>query len=176
MSNDMKRLPAPIYANAICFAVCIAICAAVNFLLNGNIRMALLPHKITMEYLFDMEFKYVDNLGYEQTDGLFAITRNCMGVKLFISLFLIAAAGFLRKSPSIPGKAAAIVKSFLLAVIAAIPITLARIAASVPFCAWDRFYLFHNVFSLLIYFVPGLALFYFMEKKDEKNKRILKAN
>ena len=147
------------------YALCIAMCAISYVVLTKNIELSLLPHKIVMEYLFNFSFAFVEDVGYEQTNRLFIIARNCLGVKLFINLFLIMVFGCLHKYVEIKHKIAAIIKFYSLSLVSAFTITMIRISASVPFCTWERFHLIHSVISLIAYFASGLVLFYMIERK-----------
>ena len=145
--------------------VAIVICAASYMVLNNNIELSLLPHKIVLEYLYNYNFVFIENIGYEQTNGLFIIAQNCLGIKLFINLFLILVFGFLHKYSAMKDRVMAIIKFYFIALVLAFVITIMRISASVPFCTWDSFYSIHNVISLTIYFISGLALYFVMERK-----------
>jgi exosortase K len=147
------------------YASCVALCAASFILFDGNMKYALMPHKAALEYLYGFDFVFVENSGYEQARGLFTITRSCMGVKLFINLFLIMTFGFLREYAGTVRKIKAIARFYVVSLILAYAITVMRIAASVPFCAWDRFYAIHNALSLVIYFASGLVLYFIMERR-----------
>ena len=147
------------------YAISIMMCAASYIILTKYITISLFPHKTVMEYLYNFNFVFIENVGYEQTDGLFVIARNCLGVKLFINLFLMMVFGFLHKYIEMKHKIAAIIKFYSISLILAFVITILRISASVPFCTWDRFYLIHNIISLTIYFASGLVLFFVMERK-----------
>jgi len=151
--------------NMLFYAVSIAMCAASCILSSENIELSLRPHKIVMEYLFNFNFVFIENVGYEQTNGLFIISRNCLGVKLFINLFLIMVFGFLHKYTQTKRKVAAVIKFYASSLVLAFVITIIRISASVPFCTWDRFHLIHNTMSLMIYFISGLVLFFVMERR-----------
>ena len=147
------------------YALCIMMCAISYVILTENIEMSLAPHKTVMEYLFNYNFVFIEDVGYEQTNGLFIIARNCLGVKLFINLFLIMVFGFLSKYAGIKHKIAAIIKFYSISLVSAFAITMIRISVSVPFCTWDRFHLIHIVISLTVYFAAGLILFFVMERK-----------
>jgi len=147
------------------YAAGIAVCAASYIILNKNIALSLLPHKTALAYLFNFNFIFIENVGYEQTNGLFTISRSCMGVKLFINLFLIMTFGFLHTYAGMKRKAAAFIKFYFMALVLAWAITVFRIAASVPFCTWPRFHLIHNTISLMIYFMAGLVLYFIMERR-----------
>ena len=147
------------------YALSIMICAASYVILTGYIELSLFPHKTVMEYLFNFNFVFIEDVGYAQTNGLFIIARNCLGVKLFINLFLIMVFGFLHRYAEMKHKIAAVIKFYSIALVLAFVITVIRISASVPFCTWDRFHLIHNVISLTLYFASGLALFFVMERK-----------
>ena len=152
-------------SDIILYAVGIMLCAASYILLNQNIELSLLPHKTVMEYLYNFNFVFIENVGYEQTNGLFTIAQNCLGVKLFINLFLIMVFGFLHKYTELKHKINAIIKFYITALITAFVVTIIRIAASVPFCTWERFHLIHNIMSLGIYFAAGLILYFIMERR-----------
>jgi exosortase K len=147
------------------YAGSIVLCAITYTVLNKNTELALLPHKTVLEYLFNFNFVYIENVGYEQTNGLFTISQNCLGGKLFISLFSIMIFGFLHKYTELKYKIAAVIKFYFTAVILAFVITIIRISASVPFCTWERVYLIHTVISLGIYFAAGLTLYFAMERR-----------
>jgi len=147
------------------YAFCILICAASYILFNSSIELSLLPHKIAVEYLFDFDFFFVENVGYEQSNGLFIISANCMGAKLFINLFLILTLGFLHRYTGLREKIKTIAKFYFIALVVAFFATVIRISASVPFCTWERFHLIHNTISLLIYFAAGLTLYFIMDRK-----------
>ena len=164
--NDFRK-KSPLSPALLCpYALCLAMCAASYVLFNENMELFLFPHKTVMEYLFNFSFVFTENVGYEQTNGLFIITRNCMGVKLFINLFIIMAFGFLHKYAGMKNKIAAIVKFYSISLITAFAATMFRISASVPFCEWNRFHLIHNVISLSVYFMTGLVLYFLMERKE----------
>ena len=150
------------------YAISIVLCAASYVMVHANIELSLFPHKIAMEYLFGFHFVFTDNVGYEQINGLFIITRNCLGVNLFISLFLIMTFGFLHKYTGIKHKITALLVFYGVSGVLALALTLLRISASVPFCTWDQFYLIHNIISLIIYFLSGLGLYGIMEKLTQK--------
>jgi exosortase K len=154
--------------NIFLYAISIAICAASYIILNKNIELSLLPHKTALEYLFNFNFVFIENVGYAQTNGLFIIAQNCLGSKLFINLFLIMIFGFLHKYTAFKHKIAALLKFYCSALVLAFVITVIRISASVPFCSWDRFHLIHNTISLMIYFASGLVLYLMMERKVMK--------
>ena len=137
--------------NIFLYAVTIVLCIVSYIIFTKNIEIALLPHKTALEYLFNFNFVFTENVGYEQANGLFTITRNCLGVKLFINLFLIMVFGFLHKYTELKHKIMAIIKFYLTSFVLAFVITVIRISASVPFCTWDRFVLIHNIISLTIY-------------------------
>ena len=147
------------------YTISIALCAASYVILNKNIEISLLPHKIVLEYLFNYKFVFVENVGYEQSNGLFTVAKNCLGAKLFINLFLIMVFGFLHKYAGIKRKITAVVKFYFTAFALAFAVTIIRISASIPFCGWDRFHLIHNLISLGIYFAAGLALYFIMERR-----------
>jgi len=152
--------------NEIVFYVAsVALCAVSFVVLNQNTKLLLFPHKTAMEYLYNFKFVFVDNVGYEHSSGLFAISKNCSGVKLFINLFLIMVFGFLHRYTGTKRKIAAIAKFYLTALVLAFVVTLIRIAASVPFCTWEKFHLVHNVMSLGIHFAACLILYFFMEER-----------
>ena len=140
-------------------------CAVSYIILTENIELSLFPHKAVMEYLFNFNFAFIEDVGYAQTNGLFIIARNCLGVKLFTNLFLIMVFGFLHKYVEMKHKIVAVIKFYSISLILAFVITIIRISASVPFCTWDRFHLIHNVISLTLYFASGLVLFFVMERK-----------
>ena len=147
------------------YAVSIVICAASYVILNKNIELSLLPHKIALEYLFNFDFVFIENIGYEQSNRLFTIARNCLGVKLFINLFLIMVFGFLHKYTEMIYKIKAIIMFYFISLFLAIVITIIRISVSVPFCTWEKFHLIHNTISLGIYFASGLVLYFVMERR-----------
>jgi exosortase K len=147
------------------YALCAAVCAASYILLNKNIELALLPHKTVLEYMFNFDFVFTENVGYEQTNGLFIISRNCMGAKLFVSLFLIMVLGFLHKYAEFKHKIKAVFKFYFIAIFSAFFFTVIRISMSVPFCGWEKFHLIHNMISLGIYFSAGLAVYFVMGRK-----------
>ncbi|MCL2163686.1 MAG: exosortase K [Oscillospiraceae bacterium] len=152
------------------YAISIGLCAASYFILNYNIELSLLPHKTVLEFIFDFDLVFIDNVGYEQTNGLFTIARNCLGVKLFINLFLIMVFGFLHKYEGLKHKAAAMMRFYMISFALAFVITVVRISASVPFCTCDRFHLIHNTLSLGIYFAAGLIVYFVMERKTTSMK------
>jgi len=147
------------------YVVSIVLCAVTYLGLNRNIEWSLLPHKTVLEYWFGFRFVFVENVGYEQSHGLFIIAQNCLGVKLFISLFLILVLGFLHKYKATQDKIAAVVRFYFGALVLAFFATVVRISVSVPFCTWDQFYLIHNTISLVIYFAVGLVLYFVMERR-----------
>ena len=147
------------------YAGSISLCAISYIVLNKNIELALLPHKTVLEYLFNFNFIFIENVGYEQKNGVFIITQNCLGVKLFINLFLIMIFGFLHKYMELKRKIAAVIKFYFISLILAFVLTIIRISASVPFCTWERFYFIHSVISLGIYFAAGLTLYFVMERR-----------
>jgi len=149
----------------ILYAISILLCAASFVVLNHNIEILLFPHKAAMELLYNYSFVFVDDVGYEQANGLFTIARNCSGVKLFISLFLIMVFGFLHKYTGTKRKIAMVVKYYFMAMFIAFAVTVVRIAASIPFCSWERFHLIHNAMSLGIYFSVCLSLYFVMERR-----------
>ena len=152
------------------YAVSIVICAASYVMLNKNIELSLLPHKTALEYLYNFNFVFIENVGYEQSNRLFTIARNCLGVKLFINLFLIMVFGFLHKYTETKHKIKAIIKFYFIALLLALVVTILRISMSVPFCTWEKFHLIHITISLGIYFATGLILYLVMERSYEKNK------
>ncbi|MCL2147702.1 MAG: exosortase K, partial [Synergistaceae bacterium] len=105
------------------YALCIMMCALSYVVLTRHIELSLTPHKIVMEYLFDFNFVFIEDVGYEQTNGLFIISRNCLGVKLFINLFIIMTFGFLHNYEGIKHKIAAVIKFYSLSLIYAFVIT-----------------------------------------------------
>ena len=147
------------------YTISIVLCAVSFFAVSQNAKYSLLPHKTAMEYLYNFNFVYIEGVGYEQANGLFTITQGCSGVKLFINLFLIMVFGFLHKYSGKKRKIATVVKFYFMAMFLAFAITLTRIAVSIPFCTWERFYLIHNAISLCIYFVAGLVLYFIMERR-----------
>jgi len=158
-------MAAPKRHDIILYAVCIALCGVSFFVFNQNVELLLLPHKTAMEFLYNFNFIFIDNIGYRQSNGLFIIAQNCSGVKLFINLFLIMVFGFLHKYTGTKRKIATVVKFYFSALLLAFTITVARIAASVPFCTWERSHLIHNVMSLGIYFAACLIVFFVMERR-----------
>ena len=62
-------------------------------------------------------------------------------------------------------KTAALIKFYFSALALAFILTIIRIAASIPFCTWERFSLLHNIISLGIYFAAGLILYLLMERR-----------
>lgn len=155
----------------ILYAVSIMLCAASYIILNKNIELSLLPHKMALEYLFDYRFVFVENVGYEQSNGLFIVAQNCLGAKLFINLFLIMVFGFLHKYTGTKQKIATVVKFYCVAFVLAFVVTIIRIAASLPFCGWDMFHLVHNIISLVIYFMAGLVLYFIMERRTKQREK-----
>ena len=152
--------------NDIFIYIAVILICAVNYIsLNNNIEITLFPHKTAMEYLFGYKFIFNESLGYEQTNGLFIIARNCSGIKLFISLFLIMIFGFLHKYTGLKRKITAAAVFYFISLVLALIITIIRIAISVPFCTWSRFHLIHNILSLTVYFMSGLILYFIMERK-----------
>ena len=149
----------------ILYIAAILLCAVSYVILNENIEISLFPHKTAIQYLFGFNFFFTENVGYEQTNGLFIITRNCSGIKLFINLFLILVFGFLHKQTGLKRKITTALKYHFISLGLALVITIVRIAVSIPFCTWNRFHLIHNILSLAIYFMSGLILYYFMERK-----------
>ena len=147
------------------YAVSILMCAVSFIVFNQNIEILLFPHKTAMEYLYNFSFVFIDNVGYEQSNRLFTIAQNCSGVKLFINLFLIMVFGFLHKYIGTKRKIAMLAKFYFRALFLAFAITIARIAASLPFCTWERFHLIHNVMSLGIYFAACFILYFIMERR-----------
>ena len=147
------------------YAFCLAVCAASYILLNQSIELSLFPHKTVLEYLFNFDFIFVESVGYEQTNGLFTVSRNCMGAKLFINLFLIMVLGFLHKYTGLKHKIKAIVKFYFIALFSAFVFTVIRISMSVPFCGWEKFHLIHNMISLGVYFSAGLALYFVIGRR-----------
>jgi exosortase K len=145
------------------YALCVLMCAVSYIILNKNIEVSLLPHKTVMEFLFNYNFVFIESVGYEQTNGLFVIAQNCLGAKLFISLFLILVLGFLHKYSGTKRKITALFKFYIISLGAAFVITIVRISASVPFCTWDRFQLIHNIISLTLYFASGLTVYFVTE-------------
>lgn len=159
-------------SNIILYALCLGMCAASYIILNRNIELTLLPHKTVLSYLFNFNFIFKEGVGYEQTNGLFTVAKNCMGIKLFINLFIMMVFGFLHNYTGLKRKIAAMAKFYLLSLALAFIITIIRISVSVPFCTWDKFVPIHNTISLLIYFISGLILYFVMERRrlsDEKN-------
>ncbi|MCL1816413.1 MAG: exosortase K [Clostridiales bacterium] len=147
------------------YVLSLMLCAVSYFVLHGNIELALLPHKVALEYLFNYNFNFIENVGYEQVGGLFIVGRNCLGVKLFINLFLLLVLGFLSKCKEVRHKILALIKFYFLAALVALSVTIIRIAASIPFCSWERFQLIHNLISLGAYFMAGLVLYYIVERR-----------
>ena len=135
------------------------------YLLNLDMERLLLPHKTVLEFLYDFDFIYVADLGYTQTNDLFTITRGCSGTKLFVSLFLILVFGFLPKQSTTKAKIAAFSQFYISALLLAFLVNVARIAISLPFCNWERFYLIHNTISIFLYFATGLILYFVMEHR-----------
>ena len=148
--------------NAPFYALAAVLCAATYMLLQQDIALSLLPHKVALELLFDFRFVFVEGLGYAQAQGLFVIARSCMGVKLFINLYLIQVFGFLHRKAGPRAKITAMAEYYALAFVLAFAVTVARIAASVPFCGWEHFTRIHNALSLALYFIAGLALYLVM--------------
>ena len=147
------------------YFLAILVCAVSYVIFNKNIEVSLFPHKTAIQYLFGFNFFFTENVGYEQTNGLFIIARNCSGIKLFISLFLILVFGFLHKQTGLKRKTTTVIKYYFMSLGLALIITIVRIAVSIPFCTWSRFHLIHYILSLAIYFMSGLILYYFMERK-----------
>ena len=158
--------------NILFYAISVLLCAVSYIIINQKIELSLLPHKTVMEYLFNFDFIFVENVGYAQTNGLFIIARSCLGIKLFICLFLIMVFGFLDRYSGSKSKITAVIKFYFIALILAFVITVIRISISVPFCAWDRFRLFHNIVSLVIYFMSGLILYFVMERRFGKAENV----
>jgi exosortase K len=149
----------------ILYFVAILVCAVSYIILNKNIEISLFPHKTAIQYLFGFNFFFTEDVGYEQSNGLFIIARNCSGIKLFINLFLISVFGFLHRQTGLKRKITTAAKYYFISLGLALIITIIRIAVSIPFCTWERFHLIHNILSLAIYFMSGLILYYFMERK-----------
>lgn len=147
------------------FTVSIGICALSYLLFNRNIELSLFPHKTVVGLLFNYSFTFIKDVGYEQSNGLFIIAQNCLGAKLFISLYLIMIFGFLPKYAKLKPKIIALIKFYFTALVLAFIFTIVRIAASIPFCTWERFHLIHNIISLGIYFGAGLLLYFIMERR-----------
>jgi len=135
------------------------------YFFNLDMERLLLPHKTVLEFLYDFDFIYVADLGYTQTNDLFTITRGCSGTKLFVSLFLILVFGFLPAHAGIQAKIAAFSQFYISALLLAFLVNVARIAVSLPFCNWERFYLIHNTISIFLYFATGLGLYFIMERR-----------
>jgi len=142
----------------------IAIALISYYFLKENIRYTLLPHKIAIEYLYNIDFVFSQNVGYVQSDGVFAISGNCLGVNMFLSFFLILIFGFYEKFTFIKSKIVKFTSFYLFSLISALILTIVRIAASIPFCTSDSFVLIHNVISLSIYFLSAMVLYYTMER------------
>jgi exosortase K len=155
-------------SNIIPYSLSLMLCAASYVVFSSNIALSLLPHKTALEFLFNFNFVFVENMGYEQTGGLFVIAGNCMGVLLFINLFLIMVFGFLPPEAEMKQKIAMLIKYYFSAMFLAFTVTLFRIAASIPFCTWERFHLIHNIISLAVYFLAGLGLYFVMDKKKNR--------
>lgn len=153
------------------FALSIGICALSYLLFNKNIELSLFPHKTVMGLLFNYSFTFIEDVGYGQSSGLFIIAQNCLGAKLFISLFLIMVFGFLPKYAKLKPKIIAIIKFYFTALILAFICTVIRIAASIPFCTWEKFHLIHNIISLGIYFGAGLILYFIMERRLKHHEK-----
>jgi len=151
--------------NVVPYALSLLLCTASYIVLNSNLALALLPHKIMLEFLFNFSFVFIEDVGYRQTNGLFIIAKNCMGVLLFINLFLIMVFGFLPQGAEIKQKITLLVKYYFEAMFLAFAVTVFRISASVPFCTWEKFHLIHNIISLGIYFMAGLALYFVMDRR-----------
>jgi len=152
-------------SNLLMYGTAIALGAVSYVALNANPELALLPHKTALEYLYNYSFVFVENVGYQQTNGLFIIGQSCLGAKLFINLFLIMVLGFIHRYRDVTRQIIALIKFYFLALALACGITIIRIASSLPFCTWDNFHLIHNTLSLSIYFISGLALYFVMERK-----------
>jgi exosortase K len=134
-------------------------------ILNKNISVSLLPHKIAIEFLCDYHFIFIPKIGYQEVEGLFVIAKNCLGTKLFVSLFLILLFGFLHEYKNICHKMIATAYFYLLSIALAFIITVTRIYVSIPFCTFENFSLIHNAISLVIYFISGFILYFIMENR-----------
>ena len=156
----------------ILYAISIAMCVASYILLNKNIALSLFPHKTTLEYMFHYQFVFIENVGYEQSNGLFTIAQNCLGVKLFINLFLMMVFGFLHKYAGTKKKITAIIKFYCGALVLAFVVTIIRISVSIPFCGLNNFHLIHNMISLVIYFMTGLVLYFILEERIQAHEKI----
>ena len=155
----------PFAREAALYAAGVAACAGIYVLLNQDLALSLLPHQAVLGYLFHFDFVFVENVGYAQTEGLFTIARSCMGAKLFVNLYLLLVFGFLHKYAGAKRKIGAMLRFCFIALASAFAVTIARIAASVPFCGWSRFTLIHNAISLALYFSTGLVLYALMERR-----------
>jgi len=147
------------------YAASIALCVISYIIFTKNIELALFPHKTVLEFLFNFNFVFIENVGYEQVNGLFIVAKNCLGINLFINLFLIMTFGFLHKYIKLKHKIIAFIKFYFVSLVSAFVFTIIRISASVPFCACDKFQLIHNMISLGIYFAAGFILYFIMERK-----------
>ncbi|TYQ16990.1 UNVERIFIED_CONTAM: exosortase K [Acetivibrio alkalicellulosi] len=147
------------------YIIAVGVCITTYILLMQNIKISLLPHKALIGFLYNYDFEFVSNLGYQQSDRLFVIAKNCLGGKLFVSLFLILVFGFLHEYISTKEKIKAIAIFYISSIIIAFIATIIRISASIPFCTLPQFTLIHNTISLGIYFGTGYIVYFLMEKR-----------
>ena len=150
--------------NRLIYLTAIIISVISYYFLTQNIRLTLFPYKALIAFLYNMDFSFIENLGYMQSESLFAISKSCLGVNLFLSLFLILIFGFYKKFKFIKNHVLRFSFFYFLALILAFVLTVIRISASVPFCRFDSFVLIHNIISLSIYFFSAMVLYYIMER------------
>jgi len=147
-----------------------AIALSVYFLLNRNIEIALRPHALIMQLLYQMQFEFLPGLGYREVNGLFIISGECSGAKLFVCLFFIFITCCLRRYRGFFKKLFMLFSFCFASIALSYAITAIRIASSIPFCGSPDFKLIHTMLSLILYFGSGLLLYAFLNRSKQKGE------
>ncbi|HBU13309.1 MAG TPA: exosortase K [Clostridiales bacterium] len=155
---------------ALYFAAAVGIAVLSYALLMRDIRLSLWPHAQFFKFAYGMPFEFVPGVGYVSTQAGFSITEGCMGVRLFVSAFLLATLGFSPRG-GMGVKAAFLAKAFALSLAGAFVISLLRISISLPFLHHKDAQLIHNIISLAVYFGCMAALFFLLQKRRDTAQR-----
>lgn len=138
--------------------------------LAESLEVTLRPHVWALEAITGLRFRFTEGLGYVASDGTFALTAGCTGVRLFLSAFLLLALGFPPRGRPIK-RLGTLCAYYLGALVGALWVTVGRVALSVPLCRLSNGQLLHNLLSLFIYFGSLTALFVAAQFLRERRAR-----
>ncbi len=133
--------------------------------------MVLKPYVYALNAFYLIVFEYVPELGYREINGIIVIGKDCVGSKLFISLFLIFSFCYDYNHDGMLKGVLMIFLTCITALAMAFIITLFRITASIPFYGMKDFKLIHTILSLLIYFGSSLGLYSILTYLSYKKRR-----